>query len=80
MPEIKLTASVEIATRFAKAINYQETIKNEAGEDIPNPVSALTTIKQWLIGVAKNQILATEANTVSQTAVADKMKEVIDIT
>lgn len=70
MANINLVIPNDKVTRFVTSIGYQATIKDEQGNDIPNPVTAAVYSKNWILDIIRQQILRYEAE-VAKTAASN---------
>jgi len=68
MAVLTLNVPGDKVTRFLAATKYQATIKDEQGNDIPNPISPLVHSKNWILDIIRNQILRYEAGVASEAA------------
>jgi len=68
MAVLTLNVPSDKVTRFLAATKYQAIIKDEQGNDIPNPISALVHSKNWILDIIRNQILRYEAGVASEVA------------
>jgi hypothetical protein len=68
MPDITLTIPADKVDLIKQTFDYKETVKDQDGNDIPNPVSALDHVETSIINLIKFRVQRYEQQQVINNA------------